>query len=399
MDIFSWMIIGVVVLSAAIGLVAVQFSRRAETKFKETLTSVLGAPDFQWDSQQNTFRHQGLSFRYERYQGSKNSPPSFSVGVICQATGGEFELYPEGGLHRFFKNLSLSREVQTGDDAFDSRVYIASDKPGFAAECFRSAEKREAARRLFDLKASSITHSGGRLIVKWNGHNSHNDGVAALRDAMAVLAILAKDLPLCQDVPQETGTGIRSPFAIRLCVYIAAAAVLGAGILSVIYVSTNYEVFDVWGLFVFSLKFSLPALGVFLYFSVASLAGQSRSYRDISVAVFLVFIGFPLFGAGFTALYNGMADRAPVTSRMLLITDKQINKSGDSPSYGLLVPSWRRGHGYEYLETNCVLYRKVVPGKDHAVVLTKPGRLGFEWKLGMRVIPENIPEMDASQKT
>lgn len=397
MDGFTWMIIALVAVSTGIGLVAVYFYRRSEKNFSETLAGVLGVSELQWDPQQSTFQYRGLSFRYERYQGSKNSPPSFSVGVICQGTGGEFELYPEGGFHRFFKNLGLSREVQTGDDAFDSRFYIASDKPGFAAECFRSAEKREAARRIFDLKASSITHSKNRMIVKWSGHGSHKDGVAALREAMEVLATLAKDLPPFQDVPYDTATGARSPLAARLWVFAGAIAVLAAGIGGVVYASASYEVFDVWGLFVFSLRFSLPLLGVFLYFAVTSLAGQSRSYRDISIAALIAVIGFLLSGASFTALYNGMADRAPVTSRTLLITDKKITRSDDSTSYDLIVPSWRQGHAYEYMETNCVLYRKVVPGKDYATVLTKPGRLGFEWKVGMRVVPEKMAKESVPQ--
>jgi hypothetical protein len=383
----SLMVFGMVIVGIALVLVSLSFSRASEKKFQETLTIVLNDPEFQWKEKERTIRYQGLNFCYEKYSGSRNSPPSFSVSVECRGTGGEFGISGEGGFERFFKNVGLTREIQTQEEAFNSRFYIASDTPQFVHDYFVSAEKREAVTRLFDQKASTVTHDNHRLTVIWKGNSSHADGVAGMRSAIEALAVLAKDIPLCHDVVSPAGPDGGGYSFKRVLMSSLATASAVAGFVSVIWASASYPVFDVWKLFLFALKFSLPALAVFLYFAVTTLAGNSRSHRDILLAGFLALAGFLMLGCGISGLYNGMQDASAPAGHTTLIVDKRIHRSKNSRTYKLTVQSWRPGNAYEYLSTSRSVYQNVVPGKQKAVVYTRPGKLGFEWFVSYRLLP------------
>jgi len=387
MELFSYLWGGgFVVFGTILAAAAIAYSRASEKKFRETLAGGLGGLEVRWDEKRNAFQWQNRRYRYERQQGSRNSPPSFSVFLECGATGGDFEVTGESGFDRFFKQIGVTREVQTGDEAFDQRFYIASDAPLFARECFNLPERREAARRLFEKNAAKIAHRGNVLSVLWKGRSSHTEGASNLKETVEILAVLAQDLPQNREVlsPAGTGEGVCSSY--RAWVIGLAAGSLATGLISVIWASSSYPVFDAGELFLFTLKFSLPALAVFLYFAVTTLAGNSRSHRDILLAGFLALAGSLLLGCGIAGLYNGMNDISAPEGHTTMIVDKHIHRSKNSKTYKLIVRSWRQGHTIEDLTTNSRNYSKVVPGKDRAVVYTKPGKLGFEWLVSYRLV-------------
>jgi hypothetical protein len=377
---------GMVATVIALGLVSLFSYLASEKKFRETLTLVMSDPELHWNEKEHTFQFRGLNFFYRKYSGSRSSPPSFSISVIGQGTGGGFEISPEGCVERFFKNAGITREVQTPEEEFNRRFYIASDTPQFASDYFVSPEKREAVTRLFDGKASTVTHGGQRVTVTWKGSSAHADGVTAMRSTAEALAVLAKDIPPCPDAasPAKTESGVSSN---RVWVIGLAAGSLAAGLVSVIWTSASYPVFDVWKFFLFTLKFSLPALVIFLYFAVTALAGNSRSHKDVLLTGFLALAGFLMLGCGLAGLYNGMKDTSPPAGHTALILDKRIYRSKNSRTYKLIVQSWRPGNAIEDLPTNRRTYQRVVPGKHEVVVYTKPGKLGFEWFVSYRLLP------------
>ena len=369
----------------ALGIVSLFSWLSAEQKFRGMLALALNDPELQWNEKEHRFQYRGLDFFYEKHPGSRNSPPSFSVSVVCRGTGGGFEVSPEGAVERFFKNAGIDREVQTPEEEFNRRFYIASDTPQFAQDYFLSAEKREAVTRLFDGKASTVTHKGRHVTVTWKGSSAHADGVTAMKSTAGALAALAKDIPACPDAASSAGTEGQSSSSRTLMIGLAAGS-LAAGLISVIWTSTGYPVYDAWKLFLFSLKFSLPALVIFLYFAVTSLAGNSRSHKDILTAGFLAFAGFLMLGAGITGLYNGMKDASPPAGHEAIVLDKRTYKSKNSRTYKLIVQSWRPGNAIEDLPTNRGTFQRVVPGKRKVVVYTRPGKLGFEWFVSYRLL-------------
>jgi hypothetical protein len=376
---------GMMAVVIAVALVSLFSYVASEKKFRETLTLVMSDPELRWNEKEHRFQYKDLDFFYRKFSGSRNRPPYFSVSVVCQGTGGGFGISKEGGVERFFKGVGVTREVQTPEEEFNRRFFIASDTPQFAQDYFVSAEKREAMRQLFDGKASTVTYGDQRVTVTWKGSSAHTDGIAAIKSTAGALAVLAKDIPACPDPASSAGTesGVSSN---RVWMTGLAAGSLVAGLVSVVWTSAGYPVYDAWQLFLFSLKFSLPALAVFLYFAVLTLAGTSRSHKDILRTGFLALAGFLMLGCGLTGLYNGMKDTSPPAGHTVSILDKRIYKSKNSRTYKLIVQSWRPGNAIEDLPTNRGTFQRVVPGKHKVVVYTRPGKLGFEWFVTYRLL-------------
>jgi hypothetical protein len=163
----------------------------------------------------------------------------------------------------------------------------------------------------------------------------------------------------------------------------AGSAVLGA--VTTIAANVSYPLFAPWALFVATLKFSVPALAIFLFYAARAVSGHSRSHRDLLLAGVLALSGFILSGYGVAGLYNGMSDFALPEAHRALVLDKQTLRSKNSTSYHLYAQSWKAGRGVEDLTTESAVYQRVVPGKDRAVVYTKPGKLGFEWRVSFKV--------------
>lgn len=389
MDTFSLLItFGVFGIFIVVIAVMIIQGRAFEKKEKETLAQILSDPSLQWDPKKRTFQWQGRNYRYEKHPGSKNSPPSFSVVVECAGTGGEFEVAREGASERFFKNIGLTHEVQTGEEAFDRQFYIASNAPQFTREYFASSEKREAARRFFDMAAEKILHQGKTLCVTWSGSSSHQNGIMRLKETMEGLAVLAKDFPAHHEEAGSSETGAGVPSSSRVPVIALAVISLAVGVFSVIGTDAFYPPLDPWALFAWTLKFSIPALAAFLFYGLKTLAGHSRSHRDFLLVGALALGGFLLSGYGLVGLYNGKADTTASTQRVALIVRKEIHTHKRSKSYHFYIQSWKPGRRTEELKTGWAVYKNVASGKNQVLVYTKPGKLGFEWRVGWKLLQE-----------
>jgi hypothetical protein len=384
-DFLAWVMGGSLLV---VGLVAAFASRKSEKKFWEIMTAALSDPELRWKENEPAFRYRDLDFFLRQYDGSRNKPPSFSVTVECRETGGEFEISQEDGVERLFKSAGVTREVQTPEEEFNRRFFIASDTPQFAQDYFSSAEKREAVKKIFDRKASTVTHRGQRLTVTWKGNFAHEEGAAGMKSAVEALAVLVKEIPLCHDdvSPALTSDGGGSSFS-RVLVGGLAAVSAAAGLMTWSWTSASYPVYDTGKLFLFSLRFSLPVLAVFLYVAFKTLAGNSRSHRDILWTGFLALAGFLLLGCGLAGLYNGGKDASSPAGHTALIVDKQIYTPKDSSTYWLTVRSWRPGNASEEIKTDRSTYKRAVRGESQAMVYTKPGKLGFEWFVSHRMLP------------
>jgi hypothetical protein len=66
---------------------------------------------------------------------------------------------------RFFKRHGITNEIQTLDQKFDDDFFIRAEMPDFAREFFQSAERRRAARAIFDLGYNVLELEGGVLQI------------------------------------------------------------------------------------------------------------------------------------------------------------------------------------------------------------------------------------------
>ncbi|RZA09287.1 MAG: hypothetical protein EOP11_02195 [Proteobacteria bacterium] len=91
-----------------------------------------------------------------------------------------FKLSQESLVDRIFKRVGLATEIQTGDQAFDTRVYIASDSTAFSREVSLDGESRRLILNLFTAGARFIQGDRDHLGVQFAGDETTNTGLKAL---------------------------------------------------------------------------------------------------------------------------------------------------------------------------------------------------------------------------
>jgi hypothetical protein len=96
--------------------------------------------------------------------GPKRQPPALTVSVPCESEG-SFKVTPERAFDRFFKRHGITNEIQTLDQKFDDDFFIRAEMPDFAREFFQSAERRRAARAIFDLGYNVLELDDGVLQI------------------------------------------------------------------------------------------------------------------------------------------------------------------------------------------------------------------------------------------
>ena len=76
----------------------------------------------------------GITYNYEFYSGSQNSPSFFKLSIDCQSDG-SFEVTRESAFDKFFEKIGICSEVKTGDEDFDDNFYILLNSGLLAKLC------------------------------------------------------------------------------------------------------------------------------------------------------------------------------------------------------------------------------------------------------------------------
>lgn len=88
----------------------------------------------------------------------------FAFKFNCKAI---FKLTKEGGFDSFFKSVGLAEEVQSGDQEFDQKIYVASDNYGFCKEIKSDAKTRKLILQLFEKGCEYIKCDGAEMWVSF----------------------------------------------------------------------------------------------------------------------------------------------------------------------------------------------------------------------------------------
>jgi hypothetical protein len=89
---------------------------------------------------------------------------------------------------------------------------------------------------------------------------------------------------------------------------------------------------------------------------------------------------------GIETFLNGWLDSSPPTPHTVAVLDKYISTSNKTTEYFLVLDSWRPGRQTEKLEVSSWAYQRVVLNETEVTIETKPGHLGFEWRVSYRVL-------------
>jgi hypothetical protein len=80
---------------------------------------------------------------------------------------------------------------------------------------------------------------------------------------------------------------------------------------------------------------------------------------------------------------NGAWDHAAPSIHRAMVIEKP---PPDEYTRSVEVPSWRSGHDKEAIRVSRRIHDRTIAGKSLLEVVTKPGRLGFEWVVSKRII-------------
>ncbi|MEP7119981.1 MAG: hypothetical protein ABJE95_03680 [Byssovorax sp.] len=276
----------------------------------------------------------------------------------------------ETGLDRLGKSLRINRETQTGDAAFDARVYLESDAADpVVLAALVDPTLRASAVKCLDLGCASVVlDAGGDLRVERPLPHAEliaADRLAALCDALGAAAEAIP--PLAASPPVRSFAGMLPGIALiglfgSWPLYYAAHA-LWEPLRSDLYSSSVLGGIALW-------LVSLPIL-----FFV--LRGRSVSLRDLMICTLALAVGLPLGGTDLMMTLNGLLDRsAPVIHETRVTRLHKV--SGKSPSYYVTVPSWQPDEETTEISIGSTLYSTLAEGTP-IVVRTHPGALGWEW--------------------
>jgi len=148
----------------------------------------------------------GVDYDYKYQAGSQYNPSSFSLRVNCPGEG-DFKLTKETGFDRFFKNLGIAQEVQTGHPDFDDEFYITTNHDEFTSAFFESGEKRQAAIDIYNKGFNHIQYNGKYVEAMRQPVKKKSDIDQKLIDEIApLLEILGRNIPTDVIKPVEVSS-------------------------------------------------------------------------------------------------------------------------------------------------------------------------------------------------
>ena len=375
----------ILLLSAVVGFVVYRLYRKSRGRVVNFATG-LGLDDMK-SGMTYEAALDDLKYFYEFFTGSKNNPSYFKIWIDCRSRGG-FRIGKETAFDRFFKNLGIAHEIQTGDSQFDRDYYINTDTVAFTRACFNFPERRQAVNELFNLNFKEILHDGKRLEVKISPFRfKENFDKATVESTVKQLVMLSRDLPEDYYEPRVIGTPAWK-FK-RGIIYVVSTTTLVAGFGCLLLGNIRYPPLDKFLIFKDSLNHSIPAFIIFIAVSIVFLKGRSSSHKDLLFNLCMALIGIPLTGYSGTVVCNGYLDHSPTNHHEVTVTGKRYTTSKNSKTYYLKLKSWRENRSQEEITVGKSAYDKAASGDTIVRVTTRPGYLGYEWLVDYAIVIED----------
>ena len=150
------------------------------------------------------------------------------------------------------------------------------------------------------------------------------------------------------------------------------------------FVSLWFPPLNKWQIFSDSLKYSVPALLLYLVL-VFRKEVRPATLIDQLRLVLLGVIAFPFAGALSEVALNGWLDDSVATAHTVPVIGKYADRGRRGTAYYLQVKPWRPGGEVERIGVLSEVYDRAQPYHTMITVLTKPGKFGFEWTVSSTV--------------
>jgi len=383
---FILIAIGTVIVVFVILIVIIQ-DRSLVKKRKKALSFLEEAVGKTDPHKPKPLEKHGIRFEYEYGDHEGRNKPSYFKVWLKRPGKGEFHITRENLFDQIFKKLSITKEIQTGDKAFDSAFYIATQTSRFTALVLSSSEKRNAIWELFSMGYNEVWYNGQTLEAKWSPFAPNAKLVPGFLDKTAEnLAIIIKDLPEAGESPASTRKIDYTKR--RIAIYLFTVILVFSGIFTYIGGITLGAPLDRFSVLLFSLIFSIPVFAIYMFGIVRLFRGSARTHREVKKVFLFTLASLVLIGWGLCMILNAKLDQSPVEPRKALVVKKHVGSvSHKDPfeEYYVLVESWREGRKTEKVVIRSSHYSRIQIGKTYLAIATKPGRFGFEWIVSYKI--------------
>jgi hypothetical protein len=303
-----------------------------------------------------------------------------SLEVTARGAHPPVRIYAEGGFERLGKRLGLNREVQTGDEEFDRRVYLDTPLP---PEAVRDIAGRAGLRR-------------GVLTVLEQGFDQvelDHEGILVTRDVEHPQELVRTRLDQTLSAVAEVAASLRginpawsrqrrSAWPLWVTGIGAAAAVAGVVAL---YVASGAWPPAGFGPLTTGVAAGAVAWLLAMAVLVRLLWGRSDALLHLTLSAVVLLVALPTLGAAALYAANGSFDRSPPVVRQTVLRSKWVSRSRGVRVAGPLRARQRRyyvmvldGSQLRTLRVPQALYDSVKPGAS-LMVSVRPGALGWEW--------------------
>jgi hypothetical protein len=234
----------------------------------------------------------------------KKKITAFSLGMPLRSPSW-ITMHGESRLDRFFKRIGVANEIETGDPAFDDRVYVTSDHPAVATVLAGSPALRAAIQAALDQDASRVRYDGTTVwLDRFHVRRSHASRLGVLAAVHAASAPLA-------DEPKRwfADRFLWKALLIEGVVWASFGYAIGA---LIEYIAYREDVYVRPSQVVTT---GLAAAGVLFVALLAVIAlwmrGSSRGHRIIVESAIVLVLGLPITGIQAVGDSNRALDDAP----------------------------------------------------------------------------------------
>ena len=354
------------VLVALLGSVAIRL--RARRRAMDDVAQALGGTR---RGGVVTFVRDDREFRFETFAGSRYRPPSIELRTDS-APGTRWSIVPPAGVLGIGGGLGRGERVTTGDPEFDGAARLYSPTPLRAATFFAAPDRRKAVAALLGQNATALGQDDVEVSVRWSNRKPDRSVAAVLVPAAVELGRLAEGTPSSEAKARVRRLVVAQRAAFAAFVALALATGVLAGL-----ARDDFQVLDWERLALDSLWYGVPlavGLAVLAWRSGMMEVGPLRLRGLGGVVGVLVLVPYLVLELAVVA--NGWLDGGPPTAHDVRVLHVELT-NGRHPDHVVGVVSWR-GHGEERFIVTREFFQQVRPGRPVRVV-TKPGRLGYEW--------------------
>lgn len=316
-------------------------------------------------------------------RGAETSPPKFLI-AISKKSDITVEIRREGVFDIASKAVKLTREVQTGDEAFDNTFFIDTNHPKYASEFLTTPEARHQIIEIYKSIPKTLstgvfsTGLGTMFIVRDPWKNVNADLVRHTLDQLRVLFGMLPTGTFQKDaVEEKQARNIWRFIKISLCV-------LGFGWASqfILIFIPVYQTVDM-AYAKFALLLSIPAFILFMRRVAVRIRGTSKSGWAFLALSLLSLLGLPFCGMTVLQIGNGILDRS-----LGIVVQANVDNIQYEDYQQCTIDAICLFHGKKELsisagQASCHLLKK----GDTIDVWLKPGRFGFEWIQSYRKTP------------